>query len=309
MQVFKTDYLSNIKQIVQRHAKYQKVMLIYDECAKSDEIFQVYEQIKNDCIFNKMDVNNFMPEEINDGYKMLIFLCKAKNFAKLSINLNEFTSVFVAQDSSVMPFFIEGNRLSQTNNYLFISNGIDISLASSVIFNVVYNYLNNLLNQTNAEIDLPALNSVTQDNLIEMLQKQTDLCFVDMEIVKQCNFDTDYLVLVDFLLFKGLEVVINSIIENNLGYVDFYKSIKENYALIDKFFACAYNNIFCEVVKLNKIGIKMLINKANGLFNEIKAGIIFSNNEIEQIMLGLKDYTKNCNNLLTYLYLYNIFGV
>ena len=78
------EIISNkdLLQIISNKAKYQKVLLIYDNTVSSLQINELYTNIKNLCIFNKMEINSIDENEYFNCYKMLIFYCNTTNLIK-----------------------------------------------------------------------------------------------------------------------------------------------------------------------------------------------------------------------------------
>lgn len=297
MQIIKENFNNNLLQIVNKHAKYQKVMLIYDDSVANNKLLEIYELICKNCVFNKMHINS-NPNEINNGYKLLIFLCSANSFLNFNFNAADFVNVFLPTDGAVLPFYFKGN------NFLFLqTKRPDISIAFSVIFNKIFYFINGLTEQTWSDVKLNDIKFITQDSLIELLN-DFEYDKIDLQILKQAHIPYYMLPELDYILLKAILTLIDAIASNKLSLVDFYKSIKDDCNLIDKFFALLNNNVLTEVIKLNYNFLHSLlldaINKLN-CFN-------LNCENLEIISQKIKVYLKNCNNFLVYLYIYNIFG-
>lgn len=304
MQILKQNF--NLKEIILKHAKFQKVLLCYDESVSSLNVAKIYNEIKELCIFNKMEIDKFNTQEIYDGYKLIIFYCSANNFLKLNINLTEFVNVFIPTDADILPFFLNENfMLNDNDNYLFLpTNQLDINIVFSVYFNKFYNYLKDLLLKQESEITFDFnLNEITQLKTLELL-KQNNLEFIDVKILNKTGLDYCNLPTVDILLLLAFLLLVCCVHENRLCLVDIYKSMKDNYQQIDKFYSLANNCVFNQLVNVNFISLKNVLTTT---INKLKNFFTFK--EIEpEIFEKLKNFCKNEDNLLNYLYLYNIFG-
>ncbi len=298
MQIIKDNFSNNLLEIVNKYAKYQKVMVVYDNSVNNANLLQIYELIGANCVFNKLNMTIEDYSELNNGYKLLIFLCEADSFINFEFDVGEFINVFIPTDNAVLPFFLKGN------NFLFLQNKKpDVAIFSSVIFNKVFSFINALIEQTWCEVNFNDLKFITQDALIDLLNKN-NLNFIDLTILKQCKIPYNLLPELDFILINAILTLVSSISTNSLGLVDFYKSVKENCGLIDKYYALITNNVLNEVVKLNFSYLLSILREAT---NKLKI-INVNNKNFNKIIKNLKNYLKNCNNFLIYLYLYDIFG-
>ncbi len=310
MEIIKHDFLSNLKQIVEIKAKYQKVMLVYDDLASSVQISDIYEKIKDICIFNKMHTQKFDLTELNDGYKLIIFLLSADSYLRLGMTPNEFVNIFIPLSENVLPFYVDENyNLIKKNDYILLnSNLADICIETSVLFNELFEYFNNLILGKTNKIVFDGAKEITQNSLFSLLTTE-NLFFLDLKIIKTYNIPLSKLPLVDFMLISALKVMIEGVLGNNLTLVDCYKAFKDDEKLIEKFYALTLNNIFIEIIKLNKLTIKNTLNKIDEHIGNIIWSFDVSEKEFEDILFKLKSFLKNTNCYLSNLYLYNIFGV
>ena len=74
--------LKELKKIIEINAKYQKVMLLFDDSVSNVEIREVYDTIKQDCIYNQSNILELDDKEIFNGYKLIIYFCSADGFLK-----------------------------------------------------------------------------------------------------------------------------------------------------------------------------------------------------------------------------------
>ena len=106
MKIYGDNLVEKLKQLVETKAKYQKVMLLFDENISSVEINKIYEEIKGFCVFNQACINTINKEEIYNGYKLIIFRCSVDNFLQCDLNKDEFICVFYPTDNFILPYFL-----------------------------------------------------------------------------------------------------------------------------------------------------------------------------------------------------------
>ena len=301
--------IEDIKDVVNTKAKYQKVLLVYDDTVSSLSLLKIYEQVKEICVFNKMYINDIDMSEINNGYKILIFCCSANNYLKANLNVKEFTNIFIPTDNYILPFFVQDNILSNQANFLILKGPeLDMNIFVSCFFNKFYNYLKKLL--TNLEINPDfdfEIKNINQKKLIDLLL-QSDFEFEDLKIIKKCKLDLYCLPIVDYLLLFAFLFLFQAVHNQNLMMVDIYKVMKEDYANLDKFFALANNAAIIQILNINYLELASNTNnilKTIDRFLPFNEQFKFLNNEILE---KIKNYAKNENSLLNFLYLFKIFG-
>ena len=115
--------------------------------------------------------------------------------------------------------------------------------------------------------------------------------------------------LVHLIIIDAFLAFIFAIKNNDFSLVDIYKTCNLNYALIDKFYANYNNNITKNAIILN---YNTLFKVASKVKEDILQYLSLNNNvnieNTESIIYKLKIYSKESNNFLNYLYLYDIFG-
>ena len=62
------------------YAKYQKVMLLYDDSVSNIQIQEVYHSIKGICVYNQSEIASLDKNEIFNGYKLIIYFCSVDGF-------------------------------------------------------------------------------------------------------------------------------------------------------------------------------------------------------------------------------------
>ena len=310
MIVIKDEYYNKVFELVEKHAKYQKVMLIYDDSVSNIITSEIYNKIKEICIFNQCkdsELNN----EIFNGYKMLVFVCSSDSFLNLNVNIDEFLNVFCSTDGNVFPFLINlNNKVNKNENYIITNkNVLDVSMMSSLIFNKFFNLIKNL---NCIDLGLADRNFCIDDIELEQTFKLENINendeFVDLDILRKCALNYKSLPVIDMILIDAFLVVFQGIKQQQLSLVDIYKSCKEDYDKVDKFYALFENENFSSVVKLNFSFLTGLLLKYKSKIKDCLDVVELGENEIQDVIIKVKDYCKNNNSILSYLYLFNVFG-
>lgn len=309
MQVINYFNFSFLNSIVEKHAKYQKVAVIYDVSTTNTELDEIYRTIKNNCIYNKFSVEENL-DEVYNGYKLLIFVCTANSFLQLDIRLNEFTCVFLPTDESMLPYYLNNFKLESENNYLCLKQGVaDGGVLPSVYFNKLFNYVNELVYNETTNIDLNfSYTEVTQLALKNILNGlDNSLLFEDIKIIKKTNLDYNNLPLLDYVLACALTCFIKAVKSQTLNLVDVYKSVGENYELLNQYYAMINNDLLVSIVRLNSNSLYLIATKTRQKILEHLTG--FSKEEVENVINCIKQFAKTDKGLLGHLYLYNVFEV
>lgn len=309
MNIIYKNFYEELNSAVKKHAKYQKVLLLYDNCVTNSEINLIESAVKGECVFNKVDINNFDYKLVYDGYKMLIFLCGVDSFIKIKFDVSEFVNFFFCIDNNQLPYLVP--NIKNSNDYLCLEfNKIDINIITSVYFNKFYNYLSNIFYNQNSKVELDfSLSEITQSKSLAFTDGlDLDFDFVDLDLIKNANIEYKYLPIVDYLLISAFQIIIKAIKMHSLNIVDIYKSCREDENKIEKFYAMTKNAVLPNVVEINYNILSIACEKTK---NRIKEYLILSNDyikNIDDIIFKIKGYCKNSNNILSYLYLYNVFS-
>ena len=313
MKIFYENNKKEIKNIVQNKAKYQKVMLLFDDNVTNFQIANIYENIKEICIYNQVHINQLDEHEIFNGYRVIIYLCSTNSFLKCRFNREEFINVFCPKDSAMLPYFLSyENKLDIGENYLFLeSSKVDIQMIISIYFNRFYNYFKELMHFQNRDVDFSFDNKeITHYNLINYIENfNKDAVFLDIEIIKNCNMNYEDVAIVDLLLVNAFLVLIPSIKNKNIMLVDVYKCAKDDEQLINKFYKLYNNDSFENLVTLNYNYLYNLCIKTKQKIIEYLNLVDVDINMVEEKIEKLKQYSKNSNDIIAYLYIYNIFNV
>ena len=304
--------LSEIKKVIETKAKFQKVMLLFDESVSEVELLEVYNSIKGICIFNKMDISNFDLNEINNGYRAIVYLCSATSFLKLDFDKSEFVNLCVVKGKEILPFCVNNNHCIIENDlYLFVANGgYDVNLFSSLCFNKFYNYLNNVVSLKENSAFNNSFNATNCLNVCESLKGvNEEFFFLDLDIIAKTNIDLKYLSVLHLILINAFLIMLNNVRNKTLMLVDVYKVCREDDLLLNRFYAMANNEVFYEMLNLN---YNYLINFCVKTKEEILARFLscdITESEMENILKELKNYAKNDGGVVGYLYLHDFFKV
>lgn len=321
MKILYDSKLLELRNIIERCAKYQKVMLLYDNVGEFD-IYEIYESIQDICIFNKHDINNkkeSIQDIINNGYRALIFLTNVDAFLTADLDISDFINIFIPLSGSILPYCLKSDyRLkAEANNYILLENAaIDVNILSSIYFNKFLTCFKNLLNMKSNSIDYFDFETqITHSQIMEEINNKAssekfDFEFEDVKILKNCDIDYASLPIVNYLLIAAISFVINSVKNHNLSIVDIYKAVGDDYKLIDKFYAMASNEMVLSLINLNYHFLSLACEKTKSKILDIIAlGVNNDTHIIDELLSKIKNYAKYDNGILGYLYLYNIFSV
>ena len=303
--------LGEIKKVIESKAKFQKVMLLFDDSVSEIELLEVYNSIKEICVFNKMDISNFDLNEINNGYRAIVYLCSATSFLKLNFDKSEFVNLCVVKGKEIFPFCVNNNYINKKDLYLFVANGgFDINIISSLSFNKFFNYLNNVVSlKENNSLNF-SFNAETTFNVCDCLKEvQEDFFFLDLDIIAKTNIELKHLSFLHLILINAFLIMLNDVRNKSLMLVDVYKVCREDDVLLNRFYSMANNEVFYEMLNLN---YNYLINFCIKTKEEILSRFINYNineSEVENVLLELKNYAKNNSGIVGYLYLHDFFKV
>ena len=72
MKICVENKLQEVKKIILQKAKFQKVMLLFDDSVSNFEIAEIYNEIKEFCVYNQSNISSLKEDEIFDGYRFFI---------------------------------------------------------------------------------------------------------------------------------------------------------------------------------------------------------------------------------------------
>jgi len=313
MNIIYNNFEEKIKNIIETKAKYQKVMFVYDDNVSNSQISNLYNLIKELCVYNQTHIKDIDNVDVYDGYRVVIYMCDVDSFLKLNIRTSEFINIFYPQSNGYLPFFLsDNNKLTKANDYLLLNFSLfDSSIVASVSFNLFYNYFNNIINFNENIKDISIFDcEITSNNVIDSLQNlNREIEFLDIKILKECNISYKDLLLVDLLMIDAFYVLISSIKNQTVSMVDVYKVGKDDCKVIDRFYKMFNNDCFKNLIILNYNCLYNYCLKCKQKIISCLSLINVANNEIESLIFKLKNYVKEKDDLCGYLYLYNIFNV
>ncbi len=310
MKIVYGNKIGTIKEEVKNKAKFSKVMLLFDDFVSSAEIDEIYRAIKDDCIFNKLNLKEDLTEVFN-GYKLLIFCCGTNSFLNCQLPLKDFNNIFLPTDFGVLPYFLLDGKATYNDNTLILNpNTLDANVFCSLAFNKFYAYMSGFLTTPNENLNFTFdFTDITPNYAINLCQNlPQDLVFEDVKILAKTGIDYELLPVVDYVLINAFLVVVDAIKNNTLCLADFYKYDRENFAIIDKFYALANNDLLIKLVQYNFTSIISVLNKAKEKIEMCLQGVSSTNfQNINAIISKIKEYCKTDEGLFAYLYLYDIF--
>ncbi len=298
MKIIYSNEINDLKDLIIDKAKYQKVMLVYDHTISNIEISDLYRLIREECIFNKTDISNLDINEINNGYKLLIFKCSTDSFLSIQVDLEDFDNIFIPTDKAVLPYYLNYENKKSAKDSFLVQSDIDIHMNSSISFNQFLHYLKSFFINFSYNIDF------TIDFDIDILSPE--MKFEDIEILKKTGIEYKYLSLIDLLLIDAFLVMITAIRTNNLSMIDIYKDCKDDETLIDKLYARVSDNALINIVRLNYTQIyKTCLMAKSNILSSINTQY-FTAEDIGNILDRLKFYAKYDDALINYLYIFGI---
>ena len=308
MEVLISNRTKNLASIIQEKAKYQKVLLLYDNSISLVDINEIYNEIRELCIFNKMDLNNIDEKEFYNGYRLLMFCCNSTSLKNFNLNKDEFINIYYPTNNQTLHFFANNLNLFTKDCYLLLtSTELDLTLLSSLYFNNFFNYANNLLNFQPAQLSFEE--NLNIFSLVNNLNKmQQPYYFTDLEILNNVNICYNEFMLLHLILLNAFLTFITEIKNNLPSIIDVYKLAIQNINLIDKCYATFFNETIYNSVILN---YNSLYNACTKTKNQILSLISLNNaptNNIDEIITQTKEYLKTSDCKLNFLYFLNVFG-
>lgn len=300
---------NNILKIIEQKAKYQKVMVLYGEETSNVELNEIYNLIKKICVYNQQSIYEVNIKEIYNGYRAIIYLCSPEEFVKLNFCKREFVNLVILKDKVLMPYCVDvDNKIIKKDLFLFGEcNCVDVNMLSSLSFNKAFNNIENIL-QVKVKSQFQNINKNLEiiDNLKNI---DDDFEFVDIDILRQTNIKYCLLNILHLILIDAFILMLSSVKFKSISLIDTYKICKDDYIQIDKFYKMYCNENFFTILTLN---YNYLYNLCVQTKQEILDNFItcqIEEVEIENIFQELKNYSKNTNNFISYLYLFDFFKI
>lgn len=313
MNIIRCDDNTSLTNIVESKAKYQKVMLIYGDTISQSYLDNICNEIKNICIFNKNTINKIEEDELNNGYKLIIWICTADEFLKVDISRSEFINVYLPQDNYFLPFFANNVcNIKRVDDFLIIKgNTIDTTIKSSFYLNNFYKYLLDVLAVNENEFESIFQKDITTKTVVSELQSCLENCkMLDLEILKKQNISCEFLPLIDLILVDAFLILISSIKSNKLTMVDIYKSVKGEEMLIDKFYAMSNNKTLINLIILNYHCLyNACLKSKEKILDSFNISKPVLREDVENIIDKVKNFCKYSLNIECCLYIFNLFSL
>lgn len=307
---YKDEFL--LKDFVVEKARYQKVMLLYDDSVDANDIGDVYANIKGECVFNKQHIDSLDVNELNNGYRLLIFLCEANSFLKLQINRDDFFCVYLPTDDAVLPFFVVNGMydLQEKNCIVLNRTNFDFNVLPSLYFNKFYKHIKDLyyfqISKVCFNFNIGDITPRAVLTALEDTEEGTE--FVDIQIIKLMQIDYEYLPFVDYVLITGFMCVVSAAKNRTLNMVDLYKIIKDDSRLIDKYYALVSDGALLNLFTFNFNTINDILNKTSSNIIEYIANIKKpTKDELNEILHKISIFACKSDTLLNFLFLFNCF--
>ena len=307
MQTMYGDYLSNLKELTQKFSKYQKVLLVYSSLASDDEVNSIYEAIRGEVVFNKIQLELFSSELISDGYRMVIFLCSGSELLNINYSSEEFINIYIPLKNEILPFY--SLIKSEDRGYiLFKNNDLDIFVYCFLEFHKIMFKLYSF-KETNIELwtnynydDLDLVNSIKALNQNIYKSKM-----IDIDFIKYFNLDYSTLACVELIILNGYKRLILDIASNCLKMVDVFKFHKDDTFLVDKLYKVFSNTNFIRLLRLNSKSLIKDIDQARERILFILSGRESLEFDLDDLIEKVKKYCLICDEICE-LYLYDVFS-
>lgn len=304
------NYIEEIYNIILTKAKYQKIMLVYDDFISQTEIAEIYNKIKEICIFNQTNIKNLDKQELFNGYRVVVYLCVVDSYLKLDVSDDEFINIYVPKDKAILPYLLTDYKVKNGNDYMIIStNFVDLNMIISLSFNKLYNYIQNTLLYNNEYEYIKNIEDFQNNPIEELKILPKDFVFLDVEILKKSNIEYKNIMLVDLILIDAFLCFFNSFKMREQTLVDIYKSAKDDINLINKFYKMRNNETLNNLICLNYNVLYETCLKTKQKILDIMSFYNYDITLVNDIILKVKTYAKNCDNICGYLYLYNVFNL
>ena len=226
--IFDENPIIAIRNSVLKKAKYQKVILLFDDKVGQEMICEIYQSIKDEVVFNKKNISTISQDELNDGYKVIIYCCCVDSYLKFKYDNQESDNIFYPTDENVLPFILRDDTVCKTEDVLIVqSKKLDVKMLSSVYFNLFFSYCNSLLFQQDHKFvfeEFPQkMNVQNVLNFITALDETVQ--FLDVKVLKQCDLLYEDISIVQIVILNAMISLMSAIKEHNI--IKLYSNIEE----------------------------------------------------------------------------------
>lgn len=300
------DYLSNLKGLID-NVKYQKVLLIYSSEATDSDIAEIYDTIKDNVVFNKVQYESLDKDIINNGYRMVILLCSGDDILHLDYSVEDVINVYIPLDNGILPFFylLRRNSYNQNNYILIRDHKADICLNAHIEFLKFWLDILSLKHNTE-HLWLEGYSLLDLRQSIDIISNITVDNYIDVDIVSRCSLLYQDLVCVELVVLDGYLRLIQDAKLGNLTMIDIYKYHFDDVENVDMYYKVYQDSSFIQYLSLNH---DVLIERILGVKDKLKEYLTIissENTNIDTIIESVKEYSK-ANEELAELYLYDVF--
>lgn len=308
----KNNSLNEIVDTVLQKARYQKVVICIDEHSNLKLIEELEKRLRKQAVLIKYYYNNYSVADffniLNSGVRVVIYNVSAEHFCKLKNDNNFILNIFIAQSNCVAPY-IDCVESAYGDNFL-LCNTEEKDYVSIVL--MYERALNNLWQRLiqNADVDTRMFKDIDAlingenafyENLINMSTKLKSGVEAG-EMIGESD-----MVCCTYLRLEAIYQMLISVNNNDIQYIDFYKS-KFSSDEIDKAHALICKHNIIELIKVNCVNL-IKINSAilNRVKIIIKKHFNLKNINYKKINKTIKEYAKtlNIDNLLYISYIFN----
>lgn len=307
MKIINKDFEREISSLILQKAKYQKVVVCYDDSADGGLIDALSSRLGKQVVLINFYLNQNIQDYFNvvqNGVRLVVYCVDANNYLKIKDDNNYLIKIFVPTEGYYLPYLTAGESVYCNN--MFVANVKMDYLSIIALYDAGLSKLWADL-QIGNDIDLVVFKQI--DGLVN--DKSTNIFplaeylsrYVDADI---CEKELPYYIYLKFCyIYKMLE----NFAFNEETVVDFYKlnlsheELNKAYAVVVKSEIAGYLKLYCSnimrVVSALITRVKILIKK------------YFKNNQIniKKIDEKLKQNAKylKIDNLLYISYIFGAF--
>lgn len=298
----------NFIQYIINIAKYQKVVLVYDNSTNVELVKEMRTQFEKYTVFFAVSIDNpILPSFILEDTKCVIDYVELQNFFKLFNMLDDNITLVSLAVKEIYPRLTD-----KINHSLFVKgfskNVIDLFFVINVM---TENFVRAKMNNQPFEIGLfekvlhyflhKEYSKYAFAKLIFDMPKEINFGFDVASELKCCKSASIYL----YLRLCAIDCLFQTFQNGILGQIDVYKIYQNDEEKINLCYRLLNNEKMIFVLKNQ---CKCVVEKISLILNKIKLKNKININKIKIELKNLKNNAKNINsdNLLKYCYLYNI---
>ena len=306
MKIIRKNTVKEIVNLILLRAKYQKVVICYDDTADKCLLENIKDKVDKQVVFINFYYNNNyedLSKTLQDGARIVVYNVSVDNYLKIKDNNNFLIKVFVPTSNFILPYMIEIDSVFCDN--LLVCPGKLDCLAIILLYDAGLTKLWADL-QLHEKVDLEVFKNI--DNVINSgggdLMEITGYLsnYIDISVDENC---------IPYYIYLKLCYVCKMLERfkfNEESVLDFYK-LKLSREEIDKAYLVLVKS---EIVDCLKMYCDKILRVVYALLQRVKILIkkYFKNKiNIEKIDLKIKENAKNLkiDNLLYISYIFNVF--